>query len=78
MWFHSDESMLETPHFGSIAWPPVIEYATHPKWLEPFKGTRVTDVVDVWISGGHDALIVPEGSEAWGIDIEVDEGRRFR
>ena len=39
MWFHSDESMLETPHFGSIAWPPVIEYATHPKWLEPFKGT---------------------------------------
>ncbi len=70
MWFHSDESMLETPHFGSIAWPPVIEYATHPKWLEPFKGTRVTDVVDVWISGGHDAMIVPEGTEAWGIDIE--------
>jgi ABC-type glycerol-3-phosphate transport system substrate-binding protein len=69
MWFHSDESMLETPHFGSIAWPPVIEYATHPVWLEPFKGTRVTDVVDVWISGGHDAMIVPEGSEAWGIDI---------
>ena len=69
MWFHSDESMLETPHFGSIAWPPVIEYATHPKWLEPFKGTRVTDVVDVWISGGHDAMIVPEGSEAWSIDI---------
>ena len=68
MWFHSDESMLETPHFGSIAWPPVIEYATHPKWLEPFKGTRVTDVVDVWISGGHDAMIVPEGSEAWAID----------
>ncbi|MDE2817845.1 MAG: substrate-binding domain-containing protein [Chloroflexota bacterium] len=70
MWFHSDESMLETPHFGSIAWPPVIEYATHPVWLEPFKGTRVTDVVDVWISGGHDAMIVPEGTEAWGIDIE--------
>jgi len=70
MWFHSDQGMLETPHFGAIAWPPVIKYATHPKWLEPFKGTRVMDVVDVWVSGGHDAMVVPEGSQAWDIDIK--------
>ena len=39
--------------------------ASTPQWLEIFKGTHIDDVSAVWQSGGHDLMVLPEGSKAW-------------
>ena len=77
MWLHSEQGFLETPQFGAIAWPPVITYARHPKWLEPFKGTQVLDAVDVWESGGHTSGVLPERGEVLKV-ARAEMGRMIK
>jgi len=69
-WFHTEKAVLETPHFGAISWPSLIWASKHPKWLEPFKGTGINAVVDVWEKDAHDRMVVPEGDQVWNISIE--------
>jgi ABC-type glycerol-3-phosphate transport system substrate-binding protein len=64
-WMHTREGATFEPHLKAVSWPAVVFAAQDPKWLELFKGTRIEDVSAVWQSGGHDLMVVPEGSKAW-------------
>ncbi|MGH2353140.1 MAG: ABC transporter substrate-binding protein [Chloroflexota bacterium] len=63
-WMHTKEGMLG-PQLKAVSWPPVVWAASSPEWLEIFKGTHIGDVAKVWETGGHDFMVVPEGSKAW-------------
>lgn len=63
-WMHTKEGMLG-PQLQAVSWPPVIWAGSDPKWLEIFRGTKINDVSAVWESGGHDLMVLPEGSRAW-------------
>jgi ABC-type glycerol-3-phosphate transport system substrate-binding protein len=63
-WMHTKEGMLG-PQIKAVSWPPVIWAASSPEWTEIFKGTRIDDVAKVWETGGHDLMVLPEGSKAW-------------
>jgi multiple sugar transport system substrate-binding protein len=63
-WLHTREGMLG-PQLQAVSWPPVIWAASAPEWLEIFKGTHIDDCAKVWESGGHDLMVLPEGSKAW-------------
>ena len=63
-WMHTKEGMLG-PQLKSVSWPPVIWAASTPEWTEIFKGSHIDDVAKVWASGGHDLMVLPEGSKAW-------------
>ena len=65
-WMHSKEGML-TAQLKAVSWPPVIWAASSPEWLEIFKGTHIEDCSKVWQTGGHDLMVLPEGSRAWAI-----------
>jgi ABC-type glycerol-3-phosphate transport system substrate-binding protein len=67
MWLHSREGFLDTPQFDTIAWPPTLWAAREPTWLERFKGTNITDVIEVWEKHGHDRLVTPEAEESWAL-----------
>jgi hypothetical protein len=55
------------PQITAISWPPLVWAAGTPQWLDQFKGTGVADVARAWESGGHDILVLPEGSKAWTV-----------
>jgi ABC-type glycerol-3-phosphate transport system substrate-binding protein len=63
-WLHTKEGMLG-PQLKAVSWPPLVWAASAPEWLEIFKGTHIDDVSSVWQSGGHDLMVLPEGSKAW-------------
>ena len=63
-WTYTKEGQ-QSPLLEALSWPPIISSANSPKWLELFKGTRIGDVSKTWESGGHDLLVLPEGSKAW-------------
>jgi ABC-type glycerol-3-phosphate transport system substrate-binding protein len=63
-WIHSKEGMLG-PQLRAVSWPPLVWAASSPEWLEIFKGTHIDDVSAIWQSGGHDLMVLPEGSKAW-------------
>lgn len=63
-WLHSKEG-INTPHLQAVSWPPTIEGANSPQWMNLFQGTRIADVQEVWQKNGHDLVVVPEGGKAW-------------
>jgi ABC-type glycerol-3-phosphate transport system substrate-binding protein len=63
-WMHTKEGML-TAQLKAVSWPPVIWAASSPEWTEIFKGTHIEDCSKVWQTGGHDLMVLPEGSKAW-------------
>jgi multiple sugar transport system substrate-binding protein len=64
-WMHTKDGMLMEAHLKAVSWPPVVWAASSPQWLEIFKGTHIDDVSKVWETGGHDLMVLPEGSKAW-------------
>jgi multiple sugar transport system substrate-binding protein len=65
-WLYSKEGAV-APQITAISWPPLVWAAGTPQWLDQFKGTGIADVARVWESGGHDILVLPEGSKAWTV-----------
>jgi ABC-type glycerol-3-phosphate transport system substrate-binding protein len=63
-WTYSKEGST-SPLLEAVSWPPILSAANSPKWLETFKGSKITDCSAVWQSGGHDLLVLPEGDRAW-------------
>jgi ABC-type glycerol-3-phosphate transport system substrate-binding protein len=63
-WLHTKDGML-TPQLKAVSWPPLVWAGSAPEWLEIFKGTRINEVARVWETGGHDFMVLPEGSRAW-------------
>ena len=62
---HTREILESTPQIEVISWPPLFWAATSEIWLRLYEGTNIIDVQNVWQSGGHDLLVLPEGSQAW-------------
>jgi ABC-type glycerol-3-phosphate transport system substrate-binding protein len=62
-WLHTKEGLIG-PQLNALAWPPLLWAAESPQWMEPFKGTRIADVTDVWRRAGHNQLVIPEGDRA--------------
>jgi multiple sugar transport system substrate-binding protein len=63
-WLYTKEGAV-TPHIEAIGWPPLKWAAETPQWLNQFKGSQVLDAANVWDTGGHEILVLPEGTDAW-------------
>jgi multiple sugar transport system substrate-binding protein len=66
-WTLSKEGLLNTPQLQALGWPSIIWAANSPQWMDQFKGTTIKDVSDVWATGGHSILPLPEGDKAWSV-----------
>jgi ABC-type glycerol-3-phosphate transport system substrate-binding protein len=66
-WLFSKEGQANESLLKAVSWPSIVATASTPQWLEIFKGTHIDDVSAVWQSGGHDLMVLPEGSRAWAI-----------
>src|SRR5581483_2804984 len=62
-WLHTREGLI-SPQLKAISWPPLVWAAETPEWLEPYKGTHIADVTNVWRTNGHNEVVVPEGDKA--------------
>jgi ABC-type glycerol-3-phosphate transport system substrate-binding protein len=62
-WLHTKQGLI-SPQLRAISWPPLVWAAQTPQWMDQFKGTHIGDVQNVWRTGGHNQVVVPEGDEA--------------
>jgi ABC-type glycerol-3-phosphate transport system substrate-binding protein len=63
-WLYSKEGAV-SPMIEAISWPPLAWAAEAPQWNNQFRGTRILEAAKVWETGGHELLVLPEGTEAW-------------
>jgi ABC-type glycerol-3-phosphate transport system substrate-binding protein len=63
-WTYSKDGQ-QSPLLEGVSWPPIVSAASSPRWLEIFKGTHIADCAKTWETGGHDLLVLPEGTRAW-------------
>jgi multiple sugar transport system substrate-binding protein len=75
-WIHTPAGLVNTNQIKAVSWPPVISAAGSPQWLDQFKGTHIMDAANVWQTGGHDIIVVPEGDKAWStMDKPIADAR---
>ena len=65
-WLHSKEGQTGAgkEHLLAAGWPAVVSTGDAPWWADQFKGTKIADVIKVWMTAGHNQVVLPEGDLA--------------
>ena len=65
-YLHSKEGQTGAgkDHLLAAGWPAIISTGEAPWWSDQLKGTKISDVIKVWSTTGHNQVVLPEGDLA--------------